>query len=254
MTFSKNKILLLGWTISLSVILSLTGLAQEDWGDQYKNIVDRKLEVTANFGWTSYYGDLSIYDSDFAGKIANESGLAFGIVGTVRLTPEIGVSGQLIVGKVNAAKANASFESNILEYNLHMRLNLLRLFIPGRVPRLNAEVMFGFGNFLFNSTKTTYSEGGNSVEKHSSRVPELVFFGGGGISYMINDKMSIGSELTLHQFQNDKIDITVKSGDFDYFTYLTFGFTYYFRSKQKTAPRNKARIAHENHRRKALEP
>lgn len=253
MNFSKINILTIGFTISACIVLVTSGISQEDWGDQYKNIVERKIELTANMGFTSYFGDLSVYDGDFAGKIANESGLAMGVTATIRLTPEVGISGQLIAGKVHAAKSKVSFESTMFEYNLHMRLNLLRLFIPGRVPKLNAEVLFGFGNFLFSSTKTTVSEGGNEIDKHSSRVPELVFFGGGGISYMINDKMSLGADLTLHQFQNDKIDITVKSGDFDYFTYLTFGFTYYFRSKQKTAPRNKARIAHENHRRKPLE-
>jgi hypothetical protein len=157
-----------------------------------------------------------------------------------------------MAGRLEARKDNISFESTILEYNLHVRLDMLRVFSKYSRSKIKWDVFFGFGNFMFKSKKTTFLEGEDQVEEHSARVPELVFFLGSGLSYRINEKLSLGAELSLHQFQNDKINITVSGNDFDYFSYLGFGFTYYFRSFERTAPRNKARIAHSSKRMKPL--
>lgn len=253
MNFKLTQILLLTWTSCLLFLAPNFGLAQDDWIKQHNNIIERDLELNVNMGLTSYFGDLSIYDGNFLDKLTHESGFAFGITGTKRLTPELGISGQLLFGNVKASKNNTSFKSSVFEYNLHIRLNLIRLFSANKASRFNLEAIFGFGNFIFSSTKTVHLEGEDEIYEHKTRVPELVFFGGGGASYMITDQFSLGADLTLHQFQNDKIDVTVNNGDFDYFTYLSFGFTYYFRTKKKTAPRNKARIAHGEERMKPLQ-
>jgi hypothetical protein len=249
---SVNHILPAGMLLCLLTLLIDVAHAQ-DWETKNNGFIARDLELTVNAGMTSYYGDLSIYDNSFTDKLAHESGFAFGIVGTKRLTPQIGISGQVIFGQLKGSNKNVSFESSILQYNLHVRLNLIRLFSNNHTSRFNWEALFGFGNFLFESTKTTQQEGDDLIEEHSSRVPELVFFGGTGISYRIDERIGIGMEISLHQFQNDKIDVTVKNNDFDYYTYLNVGITYYFRSFQKTAPRNKARIAHSHERLKPLD-
>jgi hypothetical protein len=224
----------------------------QSWEDQHKDLNDRDIELTVYAGMSSYYGDLSIYDKNYFDKLSHESGFSGGLVLTKRLAPQIGVSGQILAGKINARKGNVSFESTILEYNLHVRLDMLKVFSKYSKTKIKWDVLFGFGNILFNSTKTTLLEGENQVDEHKARVPELVFFGGTGLSYRLNEKIGINAEISIHQFQNDKIDITVNSNDFDYFSLLNFGFTYYFRSFEKTAPRNKARIAHSNKRMKPL--
>lgn len=224
----------------------------QSWEEQHENLNARDIEVLINAGMTSYYGDLSIYDNNFIDKLNHESGIAMSVVLTKRLTPQIGISGQLLTGRLKARLDNVAFESTLFEYNMHVRLNMVRLFTRYYKSKISWDVFFGFGNFLFKSTKTTYLEGDDLIEKHSARVPELVFFGGTGLSYRVNEKISMSAELSLHQFQNDKIDISVNNSDFDYFTYFNFGITYYIRSYQKTAPRNKARIAHSTERRKPL--
>ena len=235
----------------LLIVLQFGGYTQA-WKDQHNNVIARDVEVFINAGMTSYYGDLSIYDDNFLDKLIYESGLAMGVVVTKRLTPQIGVSGQLIAGKLQGQKGNLSFESSVFEYNMHVRINMIKLFSSNFNSKLSWDVFFGFGNFLFKSTRTELLEGENLITEHSSRVPEMVYFGGSGLSYRLNEKMSIGAELSLHQFQNDKIEITVNNAHFDSFTYLNVGFTYYLRSFQKTAPQNKARIAHSNQRLKRL--
>jgi hypothetical protein len=249
---SVNHILPSGLLLCLLMLVVDLAVAQ-DWVAKNENFIPRDIELTLNAGMTSYYGDLSIYDNSLIDKLANESGFAFGLVGTKRLTPQFGISGQVIYGRLKGYNQNVSFESSILQYNLHIRLNIIRLISSNYTSRFNWEVFFGIGNFLFESTKTTQLEGDDLVEEHSSRVPELVFFGGTGISYRIDERLGIGMEMSLHQFQNDKIDVTVKNNDFDYYTFLNVGITYYFRSFQKTAPRNKARIAHSPERLKPLD-
>ncbi len=226
--------------------------SSQTWEDQHKDLNDRDIELTVYAGMSSYYGDLSIYDNNYFDKLSYESGFSGGLILTKRLAPQIGVSGQLLAGKINARKGNVSFESTIVEYNLHVRLDMLKVFSKYSKTKIKWDVLFGFGNILFNSTKTTALEGENQVEEHKARVPELVFFGGTGLSYRLNEKIGINAEISIHQFQNDKIDITVSGTDFDYFSLLNFGFTYYFRSFEKTAPRNKARIAHTSKRMKPL--
>lgn len=224
----------------------------QSWEDQHENMNDRDIEVTIQAGLTSYYGDLSIYDGNYFDKLSHESGFAASVILTKRLAPQIGVSGQILAGNLKARNENVYFESSIFEYNLHVRLDMLRIFSKYNKSKFKWDVFFGFGNFLFKTTKTTTLEGEDLVEKHSARVPELVFFGGTGLSYRLNEKISLLADISIHQFQNDKIDITVNNSDFDYFSYLNLGFTYYFRSFEKTAPRNKARIAHSNKRMKPL--
>jgi len=234
------------------IFLQFGGYTQ-DWVDEHENLVPRDVEVFLNAGLTSYYGDLSIYDNNFYNKLIHESGMAMGIVVTKRLTPQFAVSGQLIAGKLLGKKDNTSFESSLFEYNLHVRINPIRLFSYNQSSKFTWDILFGFGNFLFKSTKTEFLEGENRITEHAARVPELVYFVGSGVSYKFNEKMSIGAEISVHQFQNDKIDIVVANSNFDYFSYLNVGFTYYLRSFQKTAPRNKARVAHSDERLKPLD-
>jgi hypothetical protein len=250
----KGKGIITGYFLIASLVLGTfhLPLAGQTWEEQHENMNDRNIELTINAGMTSYFGDLSIYDNNYFDKLAHESGFAASVVLTKRLAPQVGVSGQLLAGRLQARNGNIKFESTILEYNLNVRLDMLRVFSQYSRSKIKWDVFFGFGNFLFESTKTTILEGEDKVEEHSARVPELVFFLGTGLSYRLNEKVSVGAELSLHQFQNDKIDITIAGNDFDYFSYLGFGFTYYFRSFEKTAPRNKARIAHSEKRLKPL--
>jgi len=233
-------------------LLSFRGAEAQTWEEQHENLNDRNTELTIQAGLMSYYGDLSIYDNNYFDKLSHESGFGGGVIITKRLAPQIGVSGQLLGGRLKGRKDNVFFESSVFEYNLHVRLDMVRIFAKYSKSKVKWDVFFGFGNFLFKSTKTTVLEGENRVENHTTRVPELLFLGGTGLSYRVNSKMSIMMDLSVHQFQNDKIDITVDNSDFDWFSALNFGFTYYIRSREKTAPRNKARIAHTSKKMKPL--
>ncbi len=192
----------------------------QNWVEQHSNILIRNWELNFNAGSSSYFGDLSVHDNNISGKFTHESGLAFGVILTKQLAPELGISCQLLKGELRGANRNIQFSSSIYEYNIHMRLNLVRMMSTDNLKRFKLEAYAGIGNFVFNSSKIETLEGETILSEHNARVPEFVYFMGSRISYQVSENISLGLDMSVHQFQNDKIDITVLNGDFDYFTYF----------------------------------
>jgi len=208
--------------------------------------------ITANAGYTSYYGDLSSYDGNYLEKLHYESGPAMGIVVTKHFDRLFAISGQIISGKIKGYFDNASFKSEIFEYNLHLRLNLINLFAPRNNHKVGLVFFGRLGNFIFKTTQTITSEGTIENITNQSRVPELVYFTGGEISVQLFENLSISSELSIRKCKNDMVDGTVLNDNDDYYSYLNVGITYYFSNFKKGPIRNKARIAHSDKRLKAL--
>jgi opacity protein-like surface antigen len=206
----------------------------------------RHWSVNINGGITSYFGDLSHYDNSFSGKIEYESGNGFGVVLSKKLNKAISLSGQIIAGKIKGKSNNISFESTLFEYNMHLRTDLIQLMKPGKNPAFGIDLFAGMGHFIFKTQKEEYIEGGILTTNHKSRVPEFVYFFGTGVKYNFTHKVDLNLEVSIHQFQNDKIDIVHANDDFDYFSYLQIGFTYHLEYLKRPEVRNKARIAHNN--------
>jgi hypothetical protein len=164
----------------------------------------------------------------------------------------LAVSGQLLAGKLNGNNYNTSFNADLIEYNLNVKLNLFNLFYPENKGKFGINAKAGVGQFLFTSTKTVYSEGGNEIFNHDARVPEFVYFIGAGGFFKTTDKFGVSLDISLRQCQNDQLDVLVKSNDFDYYTYLSFGITYYVDRIKKGPIKNRARIAHNNFKLKHL--
>jgi len=238
--------------VCLFMLLLQYSAVSQNWTEDHKILAERNWLLNVNAGVSSYYGDLSVYDNNLPNKLTKESGPCLGLLITKQITPEFGISGQILGGQLFAKKENISIESTIYEYNINIRFNIFRMLSKASLTKLKWDVYTGVGNFVFYSKKIEYFEGDNKIIEHESRVPEFVYFVGSGISYRFNEYASIGIDYSVHQFQNDKIDITVKNDDFDYFSYLQVGFTYHLRSLQRTSIRNKARIAHNNKRLKHL--
>ncbi len=222
-----------------------TGLYSQDWGGLKANGFRDHWSVNVNAGMTSYFGDLSYHDSDISRKLTYESGPAFGLMVTKHFSKLFGVSGELIYGNLQGGNnKNISFKTNLLEYNIQAKMDFLHLIFPQRQLQFGIEAHAGFGQFLFKST--TYELKGESSTSyiHETGVPEFVYFYGAGIHYHIGENFALTAEMSLHHAQNDKLDNLVKNNDFDYYSYLSIGFTYYINSFKSTPLRNKARVAH----------
>lgn len=245
--FTKFKISFL-----LIAILPLCVYSQQWKKDRTQKEQWNVWAINVNAGYTSFYGDLSSHDGNYIKKLHYESGPAMSILVTKHFDRLFAISGQIISGKLKGAYGNTSFKSEILEYNLHLRLNLINLFTPYNNHKFGIVFIGGLGNFLFNTTQTITSEGKVEEVTNQSRVPELVYFTGGEIFVKIAENFSISSELSIRKCKNDMVDgIAINDND-DYYSYLNFGITYYLGRFKKGPIRNKARIAHSEKRLKPL--
>lgn len=223
-------------------------LAQEWGGEKPLNFWDH-WSINVNAGYTSYFGDLSYHDTEVVGKFNYESKPAFGLMVTKHFDKKFGVSGQLLVGQlIGGDNKNSSFETDLLEYNIQARLDFIRIILPGRNPKFGLEGFAGIGHVWFKSKQLRLNEGEPIKSSYQSNVPELVLFGGIGMHYHINDKFAVTSSLSLRHLQNDKLDQLVKNDDYDFYSYLSIGVTYYIGGKGSQPLRNKARLAHSSKR------
>lgn len=245
--FSKYKISLL-----LILTLPLYIYSQQWKKDRQQKEQWNVWSINVNAGYTSFYGDLSSHDGNYIEKLRYESGLGMGIIVTKHFDRVFAISGQIISGRLKGAYGNTSFNSEILEYNLHLRLNLINLFVPRNNHKFGLVFFGGLGNFLFNTTQTITSEGRVEEINNKSRVPELVYFTGGEIFVMLSNSFAISSELSIRKCKNDMLDGSAINDNDDYYSYLNFGITYYIGRFKKGPIRNRARIAHSEKRLKPL--
>lgn len=236
----KTGILILG------LLFILQSLEAQDWRIGPKVALKNQWDINVNAGLASFYGDISSYDNNYIGKLKYESGFATSIIVTKRFSDVFGISGQVLTGKTIGRKNNITIQTRILEYNMHLRIDLVQLFTNNSKSRLKIDAYCGIGNFIFESVREEFVEGEQMITEHSARVPEFLFILGSGLSYDLSQKISINSEISIKQCQNDKVDILVAGVDYDYYSYLSFGITYHIRSLKRGHLRNKARIAHNN--------
>jgi len=220
----KSELIIL--LLLFTLLLSLHGNAQ-NWEHKKERLILKNWALNFSGGTTSYYGDLSTHDNMFFGKLQYESGPAYSFSVIKEFGRSASIEGQLIKGNFVCKNDNVSIKTNIFEYNLLGKINLVELLSTQRVYRKFGLIAFaGIGNFLFTTEmKEVYNEI-ITITSHKSRVPEFVYFVGGGISYDLSARLSVTSDLSIRQCQNDKLDIIPKNGDFDYYSYLNIGITY----------------------------
>jgi len=187
--------------------------------------------LNINGGLTSFYGDLSKFDSEIMDKLMKESGPAFGgILSKYIVNNKIGISGQLLYGTLQGenTSSNLAFEASFIEYNIHARLNLVNLFSKKDMPKFGFELYGGAGQFMFKATR--YNRELSEVYTEDTGTPEFVYFFGAGMSYKVIDKLGVTVDMSMRQAQNDKLDDYVKNDNFDYYTYISIGVTYHIES------------------------
>ncbi len=194
--------------------------------------------LNLNGGIASHFGDISIFDINPGKKITNESGPGFGVIGTWYITHTFGISGQILAADIRADKSEISFQTRIFEYNLQGRINCMNIILPGRDPKFGFEVYAGIGQFFFTTIK--YYESANQTDKtvYPARVPEFVYFFGGGFSYKVSKNIRLNTDLAIRQCQTDRLDEVVRNNDFDYYSYFSLGVSFdisrWIRPKVKT--------------------
>lgn len=206
-----------------------------EWSGRATNHFLSNWSFGVHGGFTSYYGDLSLHDDNYFNKLIYESKPAYGIAVTKHLTQAFGIAAQIVYGGFKSDYSSQhSFTTDIFEYNLQLRVDAVELFSPGNISRLRFEGFAGIGQFFYRTIGFNYLEGKMSETIHNTGVPELVLFFGGGFSYQFTSRLSFSSDIAIRQAQNDKLDNFVNNKDFDYYSYLSFGITYFIPGYAKT--------------------
>ncbi len=244
---TKNlKILLLGF---LMVITINQTCYTQTWGGLKPTGLASGWSVNVGGGLTSYFGDLSLHDLDILAKLERESGPAMNVLLTKNIFGDaIGISCQVVAGKIKGMKGDISFTAELLEYNLNARVDFVDLFITDRYHAFGLTGYVGAGQFLFSTKKVESSERVITNYEHSSRVPEFVVFIGGGIYYKLNQNIGITADLAIRQCQNDRLDDYVKNDDYDYYSLMTIGISYYINNFNRSPLKNKARLANSSYK------
>lgn len=193
------------------------------------NNVFKSWAFESQVGVLSYFGDLSIYDSDISNKIINESGPSLGASITKYFGNNFGIGGEIIGGKIKATKNEQSFESMIFEYNGQIQLDALNLIMQEKQLNVGIILFAGIGNIMFNSEYKNQI----TTTSYSTKVPEFLYFVGGKIEYHPSIKLKLSASATIRQLQNDNLDATSQNVDYDYYSYVNFGLAYKLNKKTK---------------------
>lgn len=173
---------------SLFLLINGNSGFSQTWGGVGNIRFNDLWSVNVNGGVTSYFGDISIYDTDISSKLSKESGPAFGFIVSKSVSNTFSFSGQFLIGSFKARNQNLSFETQFLEYNAKVNIDFVNMFAPKKPHNYGITGYIGVGNYLFNSTRKEYFEERVETTTTKARVPEFVFILGGGVFYkFVND-------------------------------------------------------------------
>lgn len=230
----KTKIQLIAVLIGLIGILLPQSADAQGWGSRKKAGLWDNWSINLNAGLTSFFGDLSKFDSEIMEKLTKESGPAFSGILTKHLNTKIGLSGQLLYGGLKGQNnSGVSFEASVIEYNFHVRFNIINLLSPNNISKMGIEAYGGVGQFLFKTTQYDLRNNENNVSIKNTGTPEFVYFFGAGLSYKVRKNLGITVDVAMRQARNDYLDDFVKNNNNDYYSYLSIGATYYIDSFKK---------------------
>lgn len=218
-------------TLLISVLIIPECAEAQSWGGRRKPGFLDNWSINGNVGLSSFYGDLSVYDTDIVEKMAKESGPAMGFILTKYFNDKIGISGQFLMGSLKGENnGTKSFEASFYEYNFHVRIELVNTLFPNNLTNFGMNLYGGIGQFVFQTTKWEQVDGEQQEYVKDTGTPEFVYFIGTGFQYKFGEKVGVTLDAALRQAKNDYIDYEVKNGNNDYYTHVSIGVTYFIES------------------------
>lgn len=218
-------------TVVVLGVSVLAGAANPDiWTGNKKPTFLQNWTFNASTGFTSFFGDLSYYDNDVFGKLKYESKQSYSGMVIKHFGAAFGLGAQVMFGGFcNESSNSMSFKTRIFEYNLQFRINAIRL-LKGYDTKFGIIGFLGMGQFISKTEMILDAEGVREGFKRQTGVPEFVYFFGGGVTYRVSPRISIMSELSIRQAQNDMLDNYLASNNYDYYSHLSIGICYHIKN------------------------
>lgn len=231
----QNIFFLILWNaILLLLILLIHGNAFGQYRKASPKLQEfmKNWSINVNGGKTTFFGDVSLYDDEFAEKLEKESSWAYGFILSRQVSPVIGLNGQMTFGSLVGTNSVSKFKADIMEYSFSMTLNLLNILIPKNDAHFFPYAKFGLGQFKFKST-LSYNDTNQEDRVVKANSPEFMYLFGAGAFYKISHTFDINLEITSRIIYNDKLDGTKGNRDYDFYAYLSLGLSYKINNKPR---------------------
>jgi hypothetical protein len=202
----------------------------------------RNWSVQGTIGFGSYYGDLSIYDSEPFSKFAEESKFSMGVVVSNKFLPFMGVQARLLWGRYQASSTvfNRKLDGNAYVGGVNLMVDIINLFsIPEEVfPEIYIYGVAGLGLMKMRPTISNLYSGEVIQGTHYQDKAEITPYYGIGFNKSLNKQWDLTIESILYNVNSDKLDGLYDDLSKDYLLYTSVGFKYNIKSLSKSS-RNK---------------
>jgi hypothetical protein len=203
-------------------------------------------QIQLNSGTSLFFGDVKQNKFWPVSSNQNEWRLGTGLNVFRQFSPVLSAGGQALYGQLSGTRrdANQYFESDYFEFTLNANLSLTNLIWKNNPSRhYNVYLLAGIGLTNYNSTVYNLATGaviaqvghGNG-SSFGGRTLEGILTGGIGLSYQLNNKLSLHFETTNHIMNSDMMDHWVRSFKYDVYNYTSFGISYKLGQKRKVMP------------------
>lgn len=197
--------------------------------------------VGINAGINSFYGDLSIYDTDPIKKLTQESDPGIGVYVGKQLsrvfTLNLGYYSGQMKGSNDAFQMY--FTNKFSELSLLAEINISGIIFPNSYSPIDIYAIGGIGSFQSHAIKRQITGDALLEEIHidffntESNSSSLGLKAGIGLKYKLNEKWSANANATYMSSGSDLIDAHIGStGINDYYSIIGLGFSYSINSKQ----------------------
>lgn len=201
----------IAFIILLTTLLYTTGISAQTtsfWGN---NVV-----VGISPGMASYYGDLSIHDTNPIDKLIYESGPEIGIFAGKKLKRILEFGVLATIGKTSSEKpaSNIRFLNKFNEFGVYSVLSVADILVPQRTSRFDYGFMANYSITQWRSVSlkisdedVVFSHGLNNEGKNSGNGQSKFHHGGGYyVSYALNPNFTIRLSQSMQFMNTDEFD------------------------------------------------
>lgn len=198
--------------------------------------------IGVNGGTSSFFGDLSVYDSKPVEKLSEESDLAYSIFVGKQISQVFTIKLGYLSGELKGSNEafQLYFNNSFNELYLTGDISLSRMLFPYNDSPFDLYAIGGIGSLKSHAVKRQITDNA-IVEEHEinffdteSISNSIIAKTGLGLNYKLGDKWNATSEVVFMLTGNDMLDAQAgNTGINDYYSYISVGLSYVISSNRK---------------------
>ncbi len=246
-SFTGQKIAI----ILLTILCTTSGIYAQTHNRTRKTSINssdailKNWSVQGSVGFGSYFGDLSLYDSEPFSKLNEESKFSAGVIVTNKFLPFMSAQVRLLWGRYQAISTlyNRKLDGNAYIGGMNLTIDLVNLFsIPEEVyPEIYVYGVAGLGLMKMRPSISNLYSGETIEGTHVQDKAEIAPYYGIGINKMLTKKWDLTFEMIMYKVNSDKLDGIYDNVSKDYFLYSSVGFKYNIKTLSSSSRNRYAR-------------